>query len=392
MGAAASAHQGAAAPAPAPFVDEAPAPLSEDDDWSWRRLELGRFTVNGVDVVGCGAHCVVRKDVNSTVAVKYYGGEDAAERLQREVRRLRQLGGSRIIACSMHNNEPGVEDGRCLLASPLYEDSLADHACGLCSRAMLPFDVTRILIDVAHALAHAHALDVVHGDVKPANIARKGRTEPWVLLDWDDAMDANSVSSECFFTALYAAPECFDGPLSVTPALDVWGLGATALEALTAGAHPLSHELDARGSDAFAAWLGNAESRAVDAFWAAFEAGPVVGLLRTLCAVAAADRPAASAVAATARELAASLPEGEAPAEVVAPRRRRAFSFFRDEFLEERLAAGVERKLAVRELTKDFAALRRSDADSVAVYAARASAANGDLGVVGALQPVGAVR
>ena len=44
---------------------------NEDDDWSWRRLELGRFTVRGVDVVGCGAHCVVRKDEPGTVAVKY---------------------------------------------------------------------------------------------------------------------------------------------------------------------------------------------------------------------------------------------------------------------------------------------------------------------------------
>ena len=56
-------------------------------------------------------------------------------------------------------------------------------------------------------------------------------------------------------------------------------------------------------------------------------------------------------------------------------------------------AEGVERKLAVRELTKEFTALRRSDAEAVAVYGARARAANGDLDpLVSALQPVGAVR
>ena len=89
-----------AAPAPAPLEGEAPAPplKNEDDDWSWRRLELGRFTVRGVDVVGCGAHCVVRKDETGTVAVKYYGGDDASERLAREVRRLKQLDEGRIIA------------------------------------------------------------------------------------------------------------------------------------------------------------------------------------------------------------------------------------------------------------------------------------------------------
>ena len=374
MGAAASIE--GAAPAPAPLVvDEAPVPplKNEDDDWSWRRLELGRFTVRGVDVVGCGAHCVVRKDETGTVAVKYYGGADAAERLAREVRRLKQLDENRIIAY-----------GDCLLASPLYEDALADHVCGLCSRAAPAGAVARIVRDIAQALAHAHALSIVHGDVKPANVARKHRSEPWVLLDWDDALDLGSRTSLSFFTELYAAPECLlTDELAITPSIDVWGLGATALEALTAGAHPLSSELDARGAG-FASWLGRASCEAVDAFWASFGAGPVLDFVRTLCALDAAARPAASVVAATARELTASLPEGDvdAPEEPAPTRRRRAFSFFRDEFLPERLAAGVERKIAVRELTKEFAALKRTDAEAVAVYASRASAANGELSPV----------
>jgi len=36
----------------------------------------------------------------------------------------------------------------------------------------------------------------------------------------------------------------------------------------------------------------------------------------------------------------------------------------------------------VRELTKEFAALKRTDAEAVAVYASRASAANGELSPV----------
>ena len=116
--------------------------------------------------MGCGAHCVVRKDETATVAVKYYGGDDASERLAREVRRLKQLDEGRIIAY-------GSDEGRCLLASPLYEDALADHVCGLCSRAAPAGAVARIIVDIAQALAHAHSLGIVHGDVKPANVVER---------------------------------------------------------------------------------------------------------------------------------------------------------------------------------------------------------------------------
>ena len=57
---------------------------------------------------------------------------------------------------------------------------------------------------------------------------------------------------------------------------------------------------------------------------------------------------------------------------------------FKDAALQEQSGwnAQLERKLAVRELTKEFAALKRTDAEAVAVYASRASAANGELSPV----------
>ena len=269
-----------------PLGGQAPAPMkTEDDDWSWpgsigtlhraRRRRRGR----------CPLRRAERRDRDR-------GGQVWRRRrgggLAREVRRLKQLDENRIIAYGSN------DEGRCLLASPLYEDSLADHVCGLCSRAAPAGAVARIVRDIAQALAHAHSLNIVHGDVKPANVARKHRSEPWVLLDWDDALDVGSRTSLSFFTELYAAPECLlMDELAITPSIDVWGLGATALEALTAGAHPLSSELDARGAG-FASWLGRASADAVDAFWASFGESPVLDFVRTLCALDAAARPAAS--------------------------------------------------------------------------------------------------
>ena len=246
MGAASSvAAPAPAAQAPASAVLEAPAP-ADDEDWSWRRRELGRFDVSGVDVVGVGAHCVVRAasdaETGARVALKTYAGEGAAERLQREVAVLKRLAasdawGGRVLASS-GAEAPGADatTGRCLLVMTLLEETL-DDVIRWRSRAPAPVgSVCRVLADVGDALAAAHALNLVHGDVKPANIARERFDAPWRLLDVDDALEASSAARpghECFFTELYAAPEAAqaastDSTLVVRPALDVWGLGVRA--------------------------------------------------------------------------------------------------------------------------------------------------------------------
>ena len=228
------------------------------------------------------------------------------------MRRLKQLDENRIIAYGSN------DEGRCLLASPLYEDALADHVCGLCSRAAPAGAVARIVRDIAQALAHAHALSIVHGDVKPANVARKHRSEPWVLLDWDDALDVGSCTSLCFFTELYAAPECLlMDELAITPAIDV-GAGRDGVGGPDRGRAPFVKRAR-RAGRRLRELVGRASADAVDAFWASFGAGPVLDFVRTLCALDAAARPAASVVAATALELTASLPEGDVDAPEEAP-------------------------------------------------------------------------
>lgn len=104
-----------------------------------------------------------------------------------------------------------------------------------------PEGVSGWVSEVAEALAHAHALGVVHRDVKPSNIflCNDGRV---VLLDLGlarplepDAADLLKTQQGAILgTPMFMAPEQARGDEQrAQPAVDVWGLGLTALFALT---------------------------------------------------------------------------------------------------------------------------------------------------------------
>ncbi|MFT4623485.1 MAG: serine/threonine protein kinase, partial [Myxococcota bacterium] len=93
----------------------------------------------------------------------------------------------------------------------------------------------RLVLDLATVLQYLHARDVVHRDVKPANVrvTAEGRA---VLLDFGAAVASDqtrlTVDGRAPATPSYAPPEWFDGR-PVGPEGDLYALGVTLHELLT---------------------------------------------------------------------------------------------------------------------------------------------------------------
>lgn len=110
----------------------------------------------------------------------------------------------------------------------------------LVKRETIPLEEAyQLILDVAAGLAYSHQRNVLHRDVKPANIflTNEGRAK---LGDFGTGAYLTEVHKERVGTAFYMAPEIFQGHPSSVPS-DVYSLGILAYEVL-AGVRPFTGE------------------------------------------------------------------------------------------------------------------------------------------------------
>ena len=109
----------------------------------------------------------------------------------------------------------------------------------------LPVDTVReVGIQIARALAAAHAANIIHRDVKPANIL-SSQANVWKLADFGIARLPDStltVTGQFLGSPSYAAPESLSAG-QFSAASDVYGLAATLYEALTGSPPHGDHEI-----------------------------------------------------------------------------------------------------------------------------------------------------
>jgi serine/threonine-protein kinase len=99
-------------------------------------------------------------------------------------------------------------------------------------------EATKILRQVALALQHAHDAGFIHRDVKPKNImiTPKGEVK---LADLglaralSDLETAEAEAGRAYGTPYYISPEQIRGKIDITPAADIYSLGATIYHLVT---------------------------------------------------------------------------------------------------------------------------------------------------------------
>jgi serine/threonine-protein kinase len=198
------------------------------------QYELGRkLGEGGMGVVYEATHLMLRRPTAVKLLPIDRVGEQTVARFEREVRQTSRLEHPNSVAIYDYGRTP---DGQFYYAME-YLDGVTlaqlvemDGPVGV-ARAGL------ILRQAANALAEAHALGLVHRDVKPANImlCERARIPDTVkVLDFglvkaiaDPGIDENITQANAVVgTPHYLAPEAISSPDEVGPASDVYALGA----------------------------------------------------------------------------------------------------------------------------------------------------------------------
>ncbi len=126
----------------------------------------------------------------------------------------------------LHTGRCQVEDAEMVYVVTEYADEVLSEI--LPQRELTTSEAREMLEPMVAALSYLHGKNLVHGDLKPANIMV---VKDQLKLSVDTLFDLSVPGHHLPVPGAYDAPEWGTG--TVSPAVDIWSLGATMVEALT---------------------------------------------------------------------------------------------------------------------------------------------------------------
>jgi tetratricopeptide (TPR) repeat protein len=230
---------------------------SGDGDWQIADHEiLDEIARGGMGVVYQAREPHSGRVVALKCVLAYQGDSDhLVARFRREAETAARLEHPNIV--------PIYQVGETADGFPYYTMKYAAAGSLLQARAPLlqhPRQSAALMVKVARAVQYAHEEGVLHRDLKPGNILLDNHGEPLVsdfgLARCEAVSSYLTRSLASFGTPGYIAPEQADGPVAnLTPAADVYSLGAILFELLTG-------RLPFIGDNAFAVMKQSAEQPA----------------------------------------------------------------------------------------------------------------------------------
>jgi tetratricopeptide (TPR) repeat protein len=196
----------------------------------------GRIGLGGMGIVYSARDARLGRDVAIKVVHPGRVELDASAertRLLREARNLARVSSAHVVEVL----DVGVHDEQVYFAMELAQGPTLD--VWLSVRRRSTRDILGVFADVARGLADAHALDVVHGDVKPSNILVTtvgGRTSAR-LIDFGLGSSTSEDTTAGGGTPAFMAPEVREGG-PVTVASDQYSFCVALQEALQGRAVP----------------------------------------------------------------------------------------------------------------------------------------------------------